>query len=253
MRRIIVTLVTLAILAALCLPAAAKQTESADKNYNFAKAGTVLIMEPTFSYDGFDVSGDDEFVKYPVTATTITAMLNARKGKLPYLRYVTLDYVSARVRADHVIAGDCPDDPREFSALVQREMPKYADLVLYVDIRDYGWFYEYQAPYDALETVYERVRYCGRTSDGKEFTGWMEVPHTVAVHYPAHHHIFDSAEARFALLDTRSWKYVWQFTDVRTRVSNAIGKAYDPSGPESMMNRIFDAAFEKIPLNTEKR
>ena len=104
-----------------------------------------------------------------------------------------------------------------------------------------------------METVYERVRYGGRTAAGKEFEGWMEVPRTYQVHYGPHYHISDSAAAQFALLDARTWKFVWQFTDARTRDSFAIGKDYDRSGPESMMNRIFDAAFEKIPLNTANR
>lgn len=253
MRRLFITLVMASVLAGLCLPAAAKQSESLDKNYNFAKAKTVLVMAPRFTNDGFDVSGDDRFAKYPSAEKTIAAMLASRKQKLPYLRYVTLEYVSAQVRADHVIAGDCPEDPGEFSALVQRELPRYADLVLRVDIRDYGWFHEYQAPYDTWETVYDRVRYYGKTSDGKDITGWMEVPRTYPVHYGPHYHIFDSAAAQFALLDTRTGKSVWRFTDTRTRLSSAMGRSYDRSGPESMMNRIFDAAFEKIPLNTQDR
>jgi len=253
MRRVIVAIVALAVLAGSCQQAAAKQAESVDKNYDFAKVKTVLVMAPRFSYDGFDVSGNDNFVKYPVSEKTIAAMLDARKQKLPYLRYVTLDYVAARIRTDHVIAGDCPEDPQEFSALVQREMSKYADLVFTVDIRDYGWFHEYRPACDKLETVYERVRYGGRTADGKEFEGWMEVPRTIVVHYPAHYDISDSAAARFTLQDTRSGKIVWQFTDTRTRNSFAIGKSYDRTGPESMMNRIFDAAFEKIPLNAVAR
>jgi uncharacterized protein (DUF2249 family) len=109
-------------------------------------------------------------------------------------------------------------------------MSKYADLVFTVDIRDYGWFHEYRPACDKLETVYERVRYGGRTADGKEFEGWMEVPRTIVVHYPAHYDISDSAAARFTLQDTRSGKIVWQFTDTRTRNSFAIGKSYDRTG-----------------------
>lgn len=243
---------TIAVLAALCLlaaPAAAKQTESVSPNYDFAKVKTVLVMEPTFAYGGFDLSGNNKFVVYPASAEKVVAMLNDRKKKLPHLRYVTLTYVTARVKADPALAADLPDDPKEFSALVQREMPKYADLVLYTDIRDFGWFYEWQAAYDTTETRYERVEYGGKTPDGKDFSGWMEVPRTVVVHHPAHHNIYDSAEARFALLDARTWRYVWQFTDERTRSSFAWNKNYDPTGPESVMGRIFDAAFEKMPMH----
>lgn len=242
---------TIAVFAALCMlaaPAAAKQTESVSPNYDFTKVKTVLIMEPTFAYGGFDVSGNNKFVVYPAPAEKIVAMLNDRKKKIPHLRYVTLTYVTARVKADPALAAGLPDDPKEFSALVQREMPKYADLVLYTDIRDFGWFYEWQAAYDTTETRYERVEYGGKTPDGKDFSGWMEVPRTVVVHHPAHHNIYDSAEARFALLDARTWRYVWQFTDERTRSSFAWNKNYDPTGPESVMGRIFDAAFEKMPM-----
>lgn len=245
MRKAIIVLVLLFSLAA---PAAAGQSESVSPNYDFSRVKTVLIMEPTFEYGGFDVSGKNKFIVYPASAEKITAMLGDRKRNLPHLQFVTLTYVTARVKADPALAADLPEDPKAFSALVQREMPKYADLVLYCNIRDFGWFYEWQEAYDTSETVIDKVRYHERSSDGKEVSGWMEVPRTVVVHHPAHHNIFDSAEARFALLDARTWRYVWQFTDSRTRTSFSWNKNYDPSGPESVMGRIFDAAFEKMPM-----
>jgi hypothetical protein len=243
---------TIAVLSVLCFlaaPAAAKQTESVSPNYDFSKVKTVLVMDPTFANDGFNVSGNNKFVQYPYAAEKIAALFGTRKHKIPSLQYITLAYVTARVKADPALDGSIPEDPKEFSALLQREMPKYADLVLYMDIRDFGWFYEWQEAYYSTETRYERVEYGGKTADGKKYSGWMEVPRTVVVHHPAHHNIFDCAEARFALLDTRTWRYVWQFTDQRARSSFAWRNDHDPTGPESMMNRIFDDAIAKMPMH----
>jgi hypothetical protein len=232
-------------LTGLCSSAAAKQTESVDPAFDFTKVRTVLLMEPTFTYNGFDVSGDDRFVKYPDPAAKVAAMFESRRRNLPYIRYVTLADVAARVKADPAL--DCPADPGEFSALVRREMPKYVDLVMYWEFRDFGWFYEYHDAYDTEETVYDKVHYHEKR-DGKWVSGWAEVPRTVIVHHPAYYSIYDSAQANFAFLDPRSWKNVWSFTDTRTRSSVAFGKAYDHSGPESMMNRIFDDAVAKMPV-----
>lgn len=246
MRKLAAIFVLACSLAGLCAPAAAKQTESVDPGFDFAKVRTVLLMEPTFTYNGFDVSGDDRFVKYPDSAAKVAAMFAARRQKLPYIRYVTLADVAARVRSDATL--DCPADPREFSALVQREMPKYVDLVMYWEFRDFGWFHQYNQAYYTEETVYDKVRYHERRSDGTWVSGWMEVPRTVLVHHPAYYSIYDSAQANFAFLDPRSWKYVWSFTDTRTRASYAFGKDYDHTGPESMMNRIFDDTVAKMPV-----
>ena len=243
------TIAVLVLLISLAAPATAGQTQFVSPNYDFSKVKTVLIMEPTFAYGGFDVSGKNKFVVYPALTDKITAMLGARKRNLPHLQFVTLTYVTARVKADPDLAADLADDPKALAALVQREMSKYADLVLYCDIRDFGWFYEWQESYYTTKTVIDKVRYHERSSDGKRVSGWMEVPRTVDVYHPARHKIFDSAEAHFTLLDARTWRYVWQFTDARTRASFSWSGNYDPTGPESMMGRIFDAAFEKMPMH----
>ena len=243
------TIAVLAALFSLAVPAAAGQNEYVSPNYDFSKIKTVLIMEPTFAYGGFDVGGKNKFVVYPASTEKITAMLGDRKRNMPHLQFVTLTYVTARVKADPALAEELSDDRKALSALVQREMPKYVDLVLYCDVRDFGWFYEWQEAYYTTKTVIDKVRYHERSSDGKKVSGWMEVPRTVDVYHPAHHKIFDSAEVRFALLDTQTWRNVWQYTDARTRVSFAWSGSYDSTGPESMMGRIFDAAFEKMPVN----
>jgi hypothetical protein len=242
---------TIAVLSVLCFlaaPAAAKQTESVSPNYDFSKVKTVLVMDPTFANDGFNVSGNNKFVQYPYAAERSRPVRHPQaQNPQPSIHNPRLRH--RPVKADPALDGSIPEDPKEFSALLQREMPKYADLVLYMDIRDFGWFYEWQEAYYSTETRYERVEYGGKTADGKKYSGWMEVPRTVVVHHPAHHNIFDCAEARFALLDTRTWRYVWQFTDQRARSSFAWRNDHDPTGPESMMNRIFDDAIAKMPMH----
>jgi hypothetical protein len=245
MRKIVAVLVVACLLAVFSLPALAKRTESTDKGYNFAKVRTILIMEPTFSNNGFDLSGQNHFIVYPGAAEKIAAILNGRLKKTSNLRYVTLACVSSQVSADPNL--DCDPTSPGFAAILRQEMPKYTDLVLYLTIRDFGWFHEYKEGYDAWETVTERVNYHGTTPDGKDFSGWADVERQVLVYHPPHYDIYDSAVADFGLLDARNWKYVWSYTDTRTRLSYAFGKDYDHTG-ESMMNRIFDEAMTKMPV-----
>jgi hypothetical protein len=41
--------------------ALAQQTEWKEEAYNFTKVKTILILEPEFIYDGYDVNGNNKF------------------------------------------------------------------------------------------------------------------------------------------------------------------------------------------------
>lgn len=247
MRKTVGVLVVLFFLAGGSLPVSAKQTEWRDPAYNFSRIKTVVVMEANFSYDGFDVSGNNRFEKYPYPEEKVRAMVKSRLQGITNVRYLTFQEVAERVKSDPAFAGYDPAS-REFWTMVTKELPKYADAVLVVNIRDFGWFYEYREAYHSTETRTERVAYGGVTPDGKPFTGWMDVPRTVVVYHPPRHEIYDSAEANFELLDAPSGKAVWKFNDTRIRSSFSFSKAYDHTGPESIMNRIMDEFLNKLPL-----
>ena len=163
-------------------------------------------------------------------------------------RIVNLDYVINQIKADATLTEKVDPLSPGFGAILQREMGKHIDLVMYLDVRDYGWFYEYHDAYMTTETYTERVSYKKHNRDGSESWGWMDVPRTRIVHHPAGYYISDCAEASFRLYDAKGGRDVWKFSDSRNRRSPAISNGYDPSGPESMMKRIFDETFKKIPL-----
>jgi len=227
--------------------ALAQQTEWKEEAYDFTKVKTVLIMEPEFNYDGFDVSGSNKFNKYPDAQSKIDNMLNSRWKKVTGLRYITLPYIIEQMKADPDTPADAVLGPN-LSEVMIKAMPKYADIVVFTKIHDFGWFYEHYDAYDSTETVIDRVRYGGVTPDGREYSGWMEVPRSVIVRHDAGYSIHDSADVRFELVDTRSWKKVWKYSDERTRLSTAFAREYDHSGPESVINRILNVAFDKLPI-----
>jgi hypothetical protein len=244
MRKSVGVIIIVCLLVALSLPVAAGISEYTDQGYNFTKVRTVLITEPTFIYG--EVNGRDQFEKYPDSARVITGILNNRLKKAMNLRYVTWDYVADRVKADPDLECD-PASP-EFAALVKREMPKYVDLVLNLNIVNFGWLRQYHEAYEAYETVTDRVKYKRKLPDGREESGWMDVERTVLVHHPAHYEVIDSAEAQLYLLDPRTGKNVWTYGERRTRTSPGGSGGYDRSGPESVMNRIFIEAVEHMPI-----
>jgi hypothetical protein len=227
--------------------ACAQPMEWKEEAYNFTKVKTVLILEPEFIYDGYDVSGNDKFYKYPDTQAKIGNMLTSRWKKITGFRYVTLPYIIEQMKADPDTPVDAVLGPNLSEAVI-KAMPKYADLVVFTEIHDFGWFHRYCEPYDATETVIDRVRYGGVTPDGKEYSGWMEVPRSVLVHHDASYTIYDSAEVRFQLVDASSWKKVWKYSEDRNRLSISFSRDYDSSGPESVMNRILNVAFDKLPM-----
>ena len=246
--RIRTILAVLVLVLWMTATASAGKAEWRDEAYDFGGSRFILVMEPQFSYDGFDVSGKNKFSRFPYAVEKIRDLLNSKLSSLPQQKFVNLDYVQRQIQADPSLTE--PYDPKApgFAAMIQRETGKHVSLVLYLDIRDYGWFYEYHDAYTTTETTTERVYYNRKNSDGTETSGWMDVPRTKLVHHPAGYFISDSAAVEFRLFDTASSKDVWKYSDNRTRRSPAISNGYDPSGPESMMKRIFDDAFKQIPL-----
>lgn len=228
--------------------AIAAKAEWSDSAYNFGAVGFVLVMDPQFSYGAFDVSGRNKFNKYPYGEEKVRDLLKSHIAGITGRKFVDMDFVLRQIQAD--ASQNEPYDPKSpgFNAMVQREMPKHVQLVLYTEVKDYGWFYEYHNAYMSTRSTTERISYVKKNADGSESSGWMDVPRTIEEHHPAGYYISDSAGVEFRLWDATSNKDVWKYSDIRTRRSSGLSDQYDPSGPESMMRRIFDDAYKKIPL-----
>lgn len=235
-------------LMGFCGPAFAAQSEWRDADYNFSTPKFVLLTDASFAYEGYEDRGRNKFNRFPYAPEKISDMLRAKVQNWSRHRLVTMDYVIKQIKADPTVTE--PVDPQApgFSDLFHREIGKHVDLVLYLDVRDYGWIYEWHEAYMKTESYTERISYRRKHSDGTESEGWTDVPRTRNVYIPAGYFISDSAEASFLLYDAKRGRDVWKYSDSRTRQSPSITNGYDPSGPESMMKRIFDEAFKKIPL-----
>jgi hypothetical protein len=231
-----------------CGPVFAAQAEWRDSEYNFGTPKFVLLTDARFAYEGYDTSGRNKFNRFPYAADKIPDMLRAKLQGLPRHRLVNLDYVIKQIKADPAVTE--PIDPQApgFAALLQRELGKHVDLVLYLDVRDYGWFYEWHEAYMKTESYTERISYKRKHSDGTESEGWTDIPRTRVVYVPAGYYVSDCAELALRLYDAKAGKDVWKYSDARNRKSPPISNGYDPSGPESMMKRIFDEAFKRMPL-----
>ena len=191
---------------------------------------------------------NDFFKQYPYAGEKVAALVNKNLKEVSHWRVVNWAYVETQVKGDPdlPLIEDLPAD--EMSALLKRELPKHVDLVLSVKVHDLGWYYEFREAYDTTETRMEKAYFSMKDSNGKEITGWREVPITEVVHHPAHHEIYDCATVKMTLLDPRSGTVVWSYTDERRRGSFSWSGAYDKTGPESMLSRIFDAAFQKLSV-----
>lgn len=247
MRRMLEIILLAPLLAIFCSPVSAQQTEWKDQAYNFGKTKTVVVMDTKFTYNGFDVSGNNKFEKYPYGEEKIVSLISSSLSKITNVRFLSLAEVVEKVKERVDFPGYEPGS-KEFLSFVESVMSQYVDTALFTEIRDFGWFYEYHAPYDTTETRIERVEYGGVTPDGKKYSGWRDVPITVTVHYDASYSIYDSAEAIWSLVDAATGKSVWKYSDSRTRRSGGWISAYDYSGPESMMQRIMNEFKGKIPL-----
>lgn len=220
-------------------------------SYNFGNVKRILLLEPTFSYT---LKGDsnDKFDKYPYGQEKFINSLNNRVKNLGKYYILNLDYIDIQIQGDPSAPTIEDKKSLEFTTLREQELPKYVDLVLSAEVRNYGWYYEYYDAYDSTETIKERVEYGGINADGKKYSGWMEIPKEVVVHHPAGHQIYDDANVILSLTDPKTKQVVWSYTDSRYRSSFSWSGNRDNTGPESMMNRILDAAFTKIPLAIPK-
>ena len=250
MKKILCGLITglLLAVALACQPGYAAQAEWRDADYNFGPPKFVLLTETKFAYEGYDTSGRNKFNKFPYAADKIPDMLRGKLQSLSRHRLVEMDYVIKQIKADPAVTE--PVDPQApgFAAILQRELGKHVDLVLYLDVRDYGWFYEWHESYMKTESYTERISYKRKHADGTVSEGWTDVPRTRVVYVPAGYYVSDCAELAIRLYDAKAGRDVWKYTDSRNRKSPPISNGYDPSGPESMMRRIFDEAFKRMPL-----
>ena len=231
--------------------ALAAQSEWKDSAYNFGEPRFILVMEPSLSYEAYeqhDLGWRNKFNRYPYAAEKSADMLRERLQGLQRNRVVNMEYVMNQIKASTSLQEPYDSKAPGFAAMVQRELPKHVDLILYLEVRDYGWLYEYHDAYLETQSYTERERWSRRNSDGSESSGWRDVPRTRLVSHPAGYYISDSAGAALRLYDTKNGRDVWKFSDTRIRRSPPISNGYDPSGPESMMKRIFDEAFKRIPL-----
>lgn len=226
----------------------AAQAEWRDGGYDFGRPLTILVTETTLRYDGITLFDRDRFNRYPFAKEKMTDLLANRLSGLTRHRFVTMEYVLNQIKGDPARVEEFDPKAPGFGSMVTREMGKHLDILVYLEVRDYGWYYQYHDPYITTETVTDRVEYRHKTRDGREESGWVDVPRTVVTHHPAGYFINDCADAYIRLVDAKSGRDLWKFSDRRTRRSPAISDGFDPSGPESMMNRIFNDAFKKIPL-----
>lgn len=242
---ILVILVILSMSAGVALAA---QAEWRDSAYHFDAPKFILVMDPTFRYEGYETDGRNKFNRYPYAKEKITDMLNEKLQGLPQHRYVDMAYLVNQIKADSKLTESVDPQSPTFPALVQREMGKHVDLVLYLDVRDLGWSYEWHEAYTTRESYTERIRYKRKHADGTESEGWTEIPRTRTVYHEEGYFVYDTAGLSLRLFDAKGGRDVWKFSDARSRKSPMISDGYDPSGPESMMKRIFKDAFKKTPL-----
>ena len=226
----------------------AENAEWRDQAYNFGSVKFILIKEAKFRNDGFNVSGPNKFNLYPFQKEKVGDMLNSRLNSLSPSRFVTMDYVISQIKGDPDRVAEADPKAPGFQEMVYREMGKHVDLILVLEVRDFGWYYDWREAYYTTEIETERVYYHNENSNGKSSDGWRDIPRKVTKYHPAGYKILDSAALDFRLVDAKTGKDVWKYTDNRTRASFSWTGSYNQSGPEAMMNRIFDEAFKRVPL-----
>lgn len=245
LRKLLILIIVTFFLILLCTTASAKNSNWKDPAFNFGKIKTIFIEEPQFSYTTLSENSKYTFTKYPDSQEKIIRMLEERLKKKKQIRTVTASYIEEQIKGDSqlpLLETVSPD-------LFTQELAKHVDLVLEVTINDFGWYRDYVEAYDTTETQTERVKYGGVTPEGKKYSGWIEVPKTVTVHHSGYYNVNDCAELKISLKDPVTQKVVWSYTDERYRDSRSWTDGYDKTGPESMMNRILDEAFKKLPLS----
>ncbi|TCL35244.1 hypothetical protein EV210_11385 [Anaerospora hongkongensis] len=245
MTRNLLRLIIVMSLILLCTTATAKNTNWKDPAFDFKKVKTIFMLDPTFTFINIPETSKNKFNKYPNFKEKINVLLEERLKKKKQFRIVSSAYIEEQIKGD----PDLPLLETVSSEIFAAALPKHVNLVLETKVNDFGWYYYYVAAYDTTETQMERVKYGGVTPEGKEYSGWIEIPKTVTVHHDAYYDVSDCAEIEMRLIDPVTQKSVWIYTDIRSRDSRSWTDGYDKTGPESMMNRILNEAFKKIPLS----
>ena len=205
-------------------------------SYNFKNAKSIWVKPLSFSYnyDGFNLNGTNYTIDYP----------NAEMKS-----DIILGNVTEKKKGELFVFENNLSLKQSQNAITMIDDEKNTDLILTVTIKDLGWYYEHYKAYTTWQTVYKTERYRDVDSRGHVIReGTREVSHQVPEYHPAGYSIFDSAAAEFILTDSKTGIVVWKYVDVRSRHSGYSGTSYNKNGPESMLKRIFDDAFKKMPF-----
>ncbi|MDR1703018.1 MAG: phosphatidylserine decarboxylase, partial [Sporomusaceae bacterium] len=117
---------------------------------------------------------------------------------------------------------------------------EFTDLILIVKAKDLGWFHSYYPAGQKAQNVLVSSTSREVIVNGKKQTLTDEKYERRMVPYPAGYNSRDSAAGEFELVDAKTGKVVWRFTDTRDR------SGYDETGPESMFGRIVSTAYDKM-------
>lgn len=226
-------------------PVSAESSVWVSPVYNFKDAKFIWVKPASFSYEYADFNlnnGKNKTANYPKAETKVDEILNNNTKKMEGR---VLFVFEKKVKPQN----SQPLAPQQEKPIPGIDDEKYADLILTVKVLDFGWFCQYYAPYTTMETVTTKEHYRDLDSKGKViYEGTREVSRQVPVHHPEGYHVFDSAAAEFLLIDVKTGQTVWKYADKRDRKSVSFSESYDSTGPESVLKRIFEAAFNKMPF-----
>ena len=156
--------------------ALAAQSEWKDSAYNFGEPRFVLVMEPSLSYEAYeqhDLGWRNKFNRYPYAAEKSADMLRERLQGLQRNRVVNMEYVMNQIKASTSLQEPYDSKAPGFAAMVQRELPKHVDLILYLEVRDYGWFYEYHDAYLETQSLRPLIHSDCRHESFLSFHPWL--------------------------------------------------------------------------------
>lgn len=205
-----------------------------DDDFKFSLIKTILIKEPLFEYNQGS-AGIDRFARYDQSSVT-----TIRDEKLKEFSTYDFIYEKPRFRQDLLSTNSITND---------------TDMILTIKVTDFGKSVNYSSDYYDMENTYNwapafdsKGNYIGQT---REHTG------TRSVYRPAEYKLYDIAEVEILLINTKTGKMVWQYSDRKSRFAGKVQQFNDRyisgNGPEIVLKGIFEEAFKKIPLSKPKK
>ena len=236
MKRILVMLFCIMCFSSIAF---AKTDEWKDKTYDFSRIKRIVFVGPFISKE---VSAQFALQK---SSEILAEELSSRKIQVIFVKQLS-DAIAKDTNQD--MDELYKTDYNKWINTLASNAYKYVDAVMILHVNQMGYTQQYEEARTISYESYSTSTFDIRNLSGENVHGTITSPQTKYVHVPGGYRDYTTGAASAALYDPSSFKLIWGYSDVRSR----IVKPLNNTTPDAMLKRIIKDLFDKAPIQQQK-